>query len=180
MAEGPDERFLKGRLLVATPDLEGTYFSQSVIYMIDHDETGAFGLVINKSLGILQVKPLFEKLGFDAEDAEGEVLARIGGPVEPGIAFILHSSEVEAPGSRDVGSGLSLTTEPGILKTIGKGSGPEHYIFAFGYTGWGPGQLEGEIARGSWIDVPAARELIFTEDDAVKWQDANEMFEFAL
>ncbi|MDX1402158.1 MAG: YqgE/AlgH family protein, partial [Kiloniellales bacterium] len=79
-AEEQDERFLKGRLLVATPELEGTFFSQSVIYMIEHDQTGAFGLLVNRSLGILQIKPLFETLGFDAKGAEGEVLARIGGP----------------------------------------------------------------------------------------------------
>jgi putative transcriptional regulator len=172
--------FLEGRLLVATESLADSFFSKTVIFMVEHDERGAFGLIVNRSLGVLGVKPMFETLGLDGSDAEGEVLARIGGPVEPGAAFILHSDDIESPGGKPIAPGLAMTTQPEILKIIGKGEGPNQYLFAFGYSGWGPGQLEDEIMRGSWIDVPLTKELLFGTEDAEKWRAATNSLEIHL
>lgn len=179
-AQSPNQEFLEGRLLVATESLADSFFSKTVIFMVEHDERGAFGLIVNRSLGVLGVKPMFETLGLDGSDAEGEVLARIGGPVEPGAAFILHSDDIESPGGKPIGPGLALTTRPDILKIIGKGEGPNQYLFAFGYSGWGPGQLEDEILRGSWIDVPLSDELLFGTEDAEKWRAATNSLEIQL
>ena len=176
--EGVD--FLVGRLLVATPQLEGSFFDQTVIYMVEHNKEGAFGLIVNRPLGDIGVKPLFERMGLDASDAEGQVLARIGGPVEPGAAFVLHRDEGDNPESTTVLPGLAMTTDPAILKRIGRGDGPRSYLFAFGYSGWAPGQLESEIERGSWIDVPADDTLLFDENDAIKWRSAVERYSIDL
>ncbi|HMB76581.1 MAG TPA: YqgE/AlgH family protein, partial [Kiloniellaceae bacterium] len=90
----------------------------------------------------------------------------------PGTVFVLHSGEFEMAGSRRVSPELALSANPEILKAIGAGEGPKGYIFAFGYAGWGPGQLESEIARGSWVDIPAAADLIFDAQNRIKWDKA--------
>jgi putative transcriptional regulator len=69
-----------------------------------------------------------------------------------------------------------MTTDPAILKRIGRGEGPGGYLFAFGYSGWAPGQLESEIEEGSWIDVPAEDAFLFGEDDEAKWQTAVDRY----
>ena len=177
--EGAD--FLVGRLLVATPQLEGSFFDQTVIYLVEHNEEGAFGLIVNRPLGDIGVKSLFERMGLDASDAEGRVLARIGGPVEPGAAFVLHHDDGDNnPESTTVLPGIAMTTDPAILKRIGRGEGPRDYLFVFGYSGWAPGQLESEIKRGSWIDIPADDDFLFEPDDAAKWQSAVERYSIDL
>jgi putative transcriptional regulator len=172
--EGGD--FLVGRLLVATPQLEGSFFDQTVIYLVEHNAEGAFGLIVNRPLGDIGVKPLFERMGLDASDAEGRVLARIGGPVEPGAAFVLHHDDGDNPESTTVLPGIAMTTDPAILKRIGRGEGPKSYLFVFGYSGWAPGQLESEIERGSWVDIPADDAFLFDQDDAAKWQSAVDRY----
>jgi putative transcriptional regulator len=151
--EGAD--FLVGRLLVATPALKDSFFDRTVIYLVEHNEDGAFGLIVNRTLGDVGVKPLFERLGLDTSDAEGRVRA--------------HESTT-------LFAGLAMTTDPAILKRIGRGEGPGGYLFAFGYSGWAPGQLESEIEEGSWIDVPAEDAFLFGEDDEAKWQTAVDRY----
>jgi putative transcriptional regulator len=172
--EGAD--FLVGRLLVATPALKDSFFDRTVIYLVEHNADGAFGLIVNRTLGDVGVEPLFERLGLDTSDAEGRVRAHIGGPVEPGAAFVLHRDEGDNPESTTLFAGLAMTTDPAILKRIGRGEGPGGYLFAFGYSGWAPGQLELEIERGSWIDVPAEDSFLFDENDEAKWQTAVDRY----
>jgi putative transcriptional regulator len=172
VADGRASEFLIGRLLVATPKLSDSFFGKTVIYMVEHNDDGAFGLIVNRPLGSVGVKDLFERMGLDALDAEGVVAAGIGGPVEPGAAFVLHLEKEKVPESHSIGSGLAISTDPEILRRIGRGEGPTQYVFVFGYAGWAPGQLEDEIRRGSWIDVPAEKELIFEKNDAIKWEKA--------
>lgn len=176
VAQDQESEFLIGRLLVATPDLSDSFFGQTVIYMVEHNDDGAFGLIVNRPIGHVDVKDLFERMGLETFNVEGAVSAGIGGPVEPGAAFVLHSDEGQNPESQSVGYGLALSTDPEILRRIGRGDGPVDYVFVFGYAGWAPGQLEAEIRRGSWIDVPAEKDLIFNEKDAVKWRKAYDKY----
>ena len=168
-----------GRLLVATPELRGGFFGQTVIYMLEHDAEGAFGLVINKRLGRLSLAALLAKLGQAEDGIEGEIEAHIGGPVEPGQGFILYQdpNAAETPGSAPA---ISLSNDIGILLALAEGAGPARYIFALGYAGWGPGQLESEFDRGSWIDVPANAALIFDTPDDDKWRAARDNRDFEL
>jgi len=175
-AQDETAQFLVGRLLVATPALKDSFFDRTVIYLVEHNADGAFGLIVNRTLGDVEVKALFERLGLDTSDAEGRVMAHIGGPVEPGAAFVLHRDEGDNPESTTLFAGLAMTTNPAILKRIGRGEGPGGYLFAFGYSGWAPGQLESEIEEGSWIDVPAEDSFLFGEDDEAKWQTAADRY----
>lgn len=172
--------FLKGRLLVATEELEGSSFSRTVIYMIEHDENGALGLVVNRPVGQVPVLELFEQLALPTDGVTGTVLVHSGGPVEPGTVFVLHSGDFEMEGSRKVAPGIALSANPEILKAIGAGEGPAGYIFAFGYAGWGPGQLESEIERGSWVDIPASTDIIFAEQNRSKWDRAKKAYSIEL
>ena len=165
---------LAGRILIAAADMVDPNFSGSLVYMVEHDETGAFGLVINRFLGSVKAVRLLEDLGADGGDAEGEIPVHQGGPVEPGAGFVLHSRDFKLADSILLEGDIAFTTNPEILRAIARGQGPSRYIFALGYAGWGPGQLESEIARGSWHDIASDRDLLFGEDDKGKWQRALE------
>lgn len=167
------EASVAGRLLVATPELQGGFFGQTVIYMVEHDAEGAFGLIINKRLGRLSLAALLAELGQAEEGIEGNIETHVGGPVEPGQGFILYQvpNSVEMPGGTPT---ISLSSDIGILLALAEGAGPARYILALGYSGWGPGQLESEFARGSWIDVPADAPLIFETPNDDKWRAALE------
>jgi len=173
---GPDLNtpFLTGQLLVASPQIGDPRFARTVIYMVSHDRSGALGLVVNKSYGS---GPMSEFLkGFDLEagtNVEGTIRLHYGGPVEPGAGFVLHSADYNGPGTRVVNERMALTSEMSVLKAIAEGHGPRQSLFALGYSGWGPGQLEGEIARGDWYSAPADEAVIFDDELDTKWDRAS-------
>ncbi len=165
--------YLAGQLLVASPKIGDPRFDHTVIYMVSHDKKGALGLVVNKSYGSGSMEKFLKGFNIEASDIEGEIRLHYGGPVETGAGFVLHTADYEGPGTRVVNSKMALTTEMSVLKAIAEGHGPRHSLFAFGYSGWGPGQLEGEIARGDWFSAPADEKLIFGEDLEAIWDRAS-------
>jgi len=171
---------LKGQLLVATDELQGSSFARSVIFMIEHDSSGALGLVVNRPAGEIPVADIFKKLDLPSEEVTGSIRVHAGGPVAPGTVFILHSDDFDMAGSKPVAPHLALSDNPEILRAIGAGDGPAGYIFAFGYAGWGPGQLEAELKRGIWVTVPASVPLIFDESNRSKWEQALEAYRIDL
>ena len=166
-----EPEWLTGQLLVATEDLRDPRFHHTVIYMVRHDRTGAMGLVVNRPLGDVGAADLLEKLGRKTDGVSKRIRVHYGGPVESGRGFVLHA--VEAPaGSGRAPDGIALSTDPAVLEEIARGAGPRRSVFALGYAGWAPGQLEGEIERGSWISVAADEALIFDDDTDSKWERA--------
>ena len=168
----PTSSSLAGRLLVATPDLQDPNFRETVVYMIHHDENGAMGLVVNRVLGSGPLDDLLERLGIDAEgNADVEVEVHYGGPVEAGRVFMLHTPDYRSEDT--VVSGLAaLTVTPEILRDIAAGKGPRRSLFALGYAGWSPHQLEDELAVGAWVVVDADEMLLFDHQNDTKWQRA--------
>ena len=162
-------RNLTGQLLVAAPEMNDPNFSQTVIYMIEHDEKGAMGLVVNRPLAMGPISDLLKGLGAVGEDVSGEIILHSGGPVEPGKFFVLHSDDYAHKSTTVVGSGLAVTADVEIVRAIGQGKGPRRSIFVLGYAGWAPGQLETEIKAGGWFSIPADEKLIFEGDPATKW-----------
>jgi putative transcriptional regulator len=164
---------LAGRLLVAAPDLDDPNFSETVVYMVHQDRAGAMGLVINRLLGTGPLDRMLEGLGM-APDVESkrELRVHYGGPVEPSRAFVLHSPDYHAADTVAVSDFAALTASPGILQDIAAGRGPERSLFALGYAGWAPGQLESELAAGAWFVVEPDAALLFDPDTATKWQRA--------
>ncbi len=164
--------FLAGQLLVATQKLGDPRFAHTVIYMVDHDAKGAMGLIVNRAIGVGPLDKLLKGFGIEGEDAAGTIRLHYGGPVDLAHGFILHSTDYKGPGTRVVNKGVAITTKLEVLKAIAKGEGPKRSLFALGYAGWGPGQLEGEIARDDWVTAPADENLIFSDDLESTWDRA--------
>jgi len=163
---------LTGQLLVATPELDNSSFAETVIYMIEHNEKGAMGLVINRPMAKGPIADLLKGLEAESEGAKGEIIIHVGGPVEPGKAFVLHSDDYADEGTTTMGGGLAVTTDAKVVRALGLGKGPGQSIFVLGYAGWAPGQLEAEIKAGGWFSIPADKKIIFEGDPKTKWKRA--------
>jgi putative transcriptional regulator len=163
---------LASQFLIAMPQLQDHRFERAVIYLCAHNEEGAMGLVVNKLIGSLTLPELLQQLKIPAEGLIGAPRVHFGGPVESGRGFVLHSADYLEDGSLVVGNELALTATLDILRAIGRGEGPRQSLLALGYAGWGPGQLDGELQRNSWLHVPADEELVFGKELDKKWQRA--------
>ena len=148
-------------------------FSETVVYVVQHNRAGAMGLVINRLLGTGPLDRMLEGMGI-APNGELKIDLRVhyGGPVEPSRAFVLHSPEYHAPDTMVVSDIAALTVAPGILQDMAAGNGPERSLFVLGYAGWGPDQLENELAAGAWVVVEPDATLLFDEETTTKWQRA--------
>ena len=175
LAPEPEPAFesLAGQLLVAAPELADPNFHKTVVYLVQHDRSGAMGLVINRVLGSGPLDRMLEGLGLTPKTASDvELRVHYGGPVAPERAFVLHSPDWHGPDTLVVSDLAALTVAPDILEDVAAGRGPEHILFALGYAGWAPGQLESELAAGAWHVVPPDQALLFDQDAASKWQRA--------
>jgi putative transcriptional regulator len=160
---------LAGQLLVATPAMGDPRFARTVILMVRHDKAGAFGLVLNRPALERPLAEVLGVLGDKSAPVTGTVRLFAGGPVQPELGFVIHSTDYRAPQTIDVGARVAVTSSRDILRDIGTGKGPHKSLIAFGYAGWGPGQLEGEIERRSWTTAAAGEALIFDEDREKLW-----------
>ena len=172
VAAGQDAGGLAGQLLVATDDLRDPRFHRTVIYLVRHDATGALGLVVNRPLGDVPLARVLEQFGAQEREAAGTLRVHYGGPVEPGRAFMLHTADYAGRETQVIKDGVAVTAHPDVLDALARGQGPRRALFALGYAGWAPGQLEGEIRRGAWIVVPADEALVFDDAAARKWDRA--------
>ena len=170
-----------GQLLVASAAMQDPRFSHSVILLLRHDRKGAFGIVINRPVGERPLAALLAdadknagKGGATAGDAgvTGTIRVFLGGPVQPQYGFLIHSADYRRPDTLAVGDGLAMTRSTAVLRDIGHHRGPAKYLFALGYAGWAPGQLEAEVARRDWFTAPAALDLVFGADRATLWEKA--------
>ena len=167
-----DGDWLAGQLLVATQKMADPRFAQTVIYMVRHDQSGALGLVVNKPVAEVPLADLLRDMNLDPTGADGIIRLRQGGPVQPNLGFVLHSADYVGEDTLVVDGSVAMTARSHVFQAMVDGSGPERSLIALGYSGWAPGQLEGEIERGSWFTVPADVDLVFDDDDASKWQRA--------
>jgi len=163
---------LTGQLLVASPSMGDPRFAHTVILMVRHDKDGAFGIVVNRPVGERPLAALLETLGEKDTTATGQVRIFAGGPVQPDIGFVVHSTDYHQPTTVDVNTRVAMTSSREILRDIGNGKGPHKSLIAFGYAGWAPGQLEGELARRDWVLAPGESKLIFDEDRDKVWDAA--------
>ena len=155
-----DEGSYQGQFLIATPVIGSGFFNRSLTYLCHHDADGAMGIVINQHLD-LALSDLLEHLDIETVSDLSDYQVLAGGPVGTEQGFVLHRGGPKWEGSRAVGEDLSLTTSRDILCALAVGDGPQDYLVALGYAGWGPGQLEEEVAGNSWLTVPADRRSLF-------------------
>jgi putative transcriptional regulator len=168
--------FLDGHFLIAMPGMKDDRFTRSVIYICAHSEDGAMGLIINQAQQMLfpdllvQLGILDEKEAIRLPDSARNFLIRNGGPVDRSRGFVLHSGDYRVESSLPVQNDICLTATIDILRAISKGKGPRHALMALGYSGWGAGQLEREIAENGWLTCPAASDLLFDTDVDRKYE----------
>jgi len=167
-----DAASLAGQLLIAAPTIGDPRFAHAVVLMVRHDKEGAFGIVINRPVGERSIADLLEATGKDDTEVAGIVRVFAGGPVQPELGFVVHSAEYRRTETVDVDGRVAMTASRQILLDIGHSQGPEKALFALGYAGWGPGQLEGELARNSWFTTPEEPKLVLDDDRGNLWHEA--------
>ena len=171
-SEVPEQTFVTGQLLVASPTMGDPRFVQTVILMVRHDRNGALGIVINRPLGDRPLAKLLEALGDKEAGVTGTVRIFAGGPVQPDVGFVLHSADYHRADTVDIDGHVAMTSSHEILRDIGNHRGPNQSLIAFGYAGWAPGQLEGELAHGFWFTTPQDAKLVFDDDRDAVWDHA--------
>jgi putative transcriptional regulator len=161
-----------GQLLVATPEMGDPRFAEAVIYMVKHNSEGAMGLVINRPMAKGSMRDLLKGFGIESDEAKGEIIIHYGGPVNANAGFVLHSDDVMLDDSTPVKDGIAMTSNAKLIEAMAQGKGPRQSLIVFGYAGWGPGQLEGELEAGAWHVVPADKGLVFGKEADKKWRQA--------
>lgn len=167
------EGFLLGKLLIALPGMPDKRFERSVIFICAHSDQGAMGLIVNKPFEGLSFRELIERLDVRVTSNAPEPPILFGGPVGTGQGFVLHTSEFgHDEATMPVTSEISLTATIDILRAIAEGRGPTKALFALGYAGWGPGQIEGELSSNGWIHCDAEKSILFDLNCDDKWRAA--------
>ncbi|MGH6871887.1 MAG: YqgE/AlgH family protein [Rhizomicrobium sp.] len=167
------DNFLEGKLLIALPGMTDPRFEKTVIFMCAHSNDGAMGLIINKPVEGLGFQELMARLGLRITANTPDFPILYGGPVETGRGFVLHSGDYEsAESTMPVSEDVSLTGTLDILRAMAEARGPEKAIFALGYAGWGPGQIENEIRLNGWVHCDADSAILFDSELADKWSGA--------
>ena len=181
-AEGP-KNYLKGKFyssvknhfLIATEKMKDNRFSKTVIVMLESDEKGAWGFVVNKPIGVMPVALLLDPSLNTSEEREDLFKINIpvfwGGPVDTKEIFILHSTEYKSETTKNYGN-ISISQDYAILFDIAKNNGPKKSLVILGYSGWGSSQLEGEMERDHWILSDIDLDVIFDKEINKKWDAA--------
>ena len=177
------ENYLKGKFytsvknnfLIATEKMNDSRFKKTVIAMLESDEDGAWGLVINKPMGSIPLALLIDPSLNTSEEREKlygiNILIFWGGPVEVKKIFVLHSNEYQGESTKNYG-GISISQDYNILFDIAENKGPKKSLVILGYSGWGSGQLEGEMERDHWILSDLDPDIIFEKESKKKWKEA--------
>ena len=162
------------------PGMVDENFAGSVIYLCDHSSTGAMGLVINKPTDV-DLATVFDKVDLKLEiQTKATEPVYFGGPVQTDRGFVLHEQKqgehtTHYNSSLRIPGGLAMTTSKDVLEEVAAGHGPSRFLMTLGYAGWSAGQLEDEIARNGWLNVPAPTEemahIIFDTPDEYKYQN---------
>ncbi|XPF94016.1 YqgE/AlgH family protein [Colwellia sp. RE-S-Sl-9] len=164
----------ENQLLIAMPALNDSYFNRSVIYVCEHNDEGAMGLIINLPIN-MTLNELLEHIEADVESnpvMNQKVLT--GGPVSTQRGFVLHSPQKGWQSSLALSSDVMITTSKDILMALGTESAPEKFLVTLGYAGWSPGQLEEEIKENSWLTIDADNDILFNTPIEQRWKKATE------
>jgi putative transcriptional regulator len=182
LAESP-KNYLKGKFyssvkdhfLIATEKMKDDRFEKTVIIMLESDENGAWGLVVNRRLGTMPIALLIDPSLNTSEEREKLYKINIpifwGGPVDVKQIFILHTAEYQSDTTKNYGN-ISITQDYNILFDIAENKGPKKSLVIFGYSGWGSGQLEGEMERDHWILSDIDLDITFDKESNTKWNEA--------
>ena len=164
---------LSGKLLIAMPGMGDPRFEHSVVYMCAHSEEGAMGLIVNKPTPEVRFSDLLDQLDIAPSEGMRDIRVHFGGPVEHGRGFVLHSADYSSEGATlPVNERIGMTATLDVLEELARGRGPSSSMFALGYSGWGPGQLEAELVQNGWLTCDARDDIVFGRANEHKWTAA--------
>ena len=164
---------LTGRLLIALPSIGDPLFSRSVILLCAHSPDFAMGIVLNKPMTGIRLPELFEQLDVTTELGAPDTCVLDGGPVSTERGFVIHTDDVISEGATlEIDGVFCMTTTRDMLEIIGSSAAPRKSVLALGYSGWGAGQLEVELAANAWLVGNPDDELVFGDDYSQKWTHA--------
>jgi putative transcriptional regulator len=163
---------LTHHFLLSMPNMGDPIFAGTVIFVCEHTEHGAMGLIINRPLGIT-LPTLFNQLSIDiTQSSAKELPVYFGGPVQTDRGFILHRPLGNWQSTLAISDEMGLTTSKDILTAVGEGCGPEALFITLGYAGWEAGQLEHELAQNTWLSVEADPAIIYTVPSDTRYEAA--------
>ena len=162
-------RFLTGQFLLAMPGIGDPRFDRAAIAICAHDANGAVGIGLGEVIEGLGLHTLLEQFKIDPGEAP-DAPVHLGGPVEPRRGFVIHSTDWGGQDTIDVAGRWSMSGTVDVLRAIAAGTGPERFVVALGYAGWGEGQLDEELTRHGWFNVPGDLELLYDTPAAGRWE----------
>lgn len=162
--------YFNNYFLIAMPTLEDNGFRQSVIYLCEHNEYGAIGIVVNQPISMV-LGEIFQQMGISCDNIDiNQLPVLAGGPIDQERGFVFHKPDNKRwRSSIQVGNEIVITTSKDILEAIAAGEGPEQFVLSLGYAGWGPGQLEAEIKENAWLMVKADEHILFDTPFEDRW-----------
>jgi putative transcriptional regulator len=160
---------LRGKLLLAMPNMGDPRFERAVICMCEHSEKGAMGIVINQPATHIEFPELMEQLNIPIPSNPADIGVFTGGPVEPNRGFVLHSADYTQDSSLVISEILAITATVEILRALAASEGPGNSLLALGYAGWSAGQLENEILANAWLHTEIDSDLVFATEPELKW-----------
>lgn len=165
--------YLTGQILLALPGIGDPRFERAVIAMCAHDENGALGIGVGQTIAGLGLHEVLQQFEIDPGSAP-DAPVHFGGPVEPRRGFVLHSTDWGGQDTIDVAGRWALSGTIDVLRAIAEGTGPSQWLVALGYAGWGEGQLDEEMTRHGWLNVPGDPALLHKVDAARRWEHGFE------
>lgn len=164
---------LTGKLLIAMPGIGDPRFARSLILVCAHEPDYAMGIVLNKPMDDLTLPQLLLQLGIEQDIRVPDRAVLNGGPVGTDRGFVVHSDDFHSEGATmDIADNICLTATRDVLMALASSDAPRESMMALGYSGWGAGQLETEIAQNSWIIGDLEADLVYSEKHSIKWQRA--------
>lgn len=164
--------YLTDQFIIAMPNLADPNFFHTVAYLCQHNADGALGIVINRSTD-MKLGEIFKQMDIKVTaPASAETPVFAGGPVQQERGFVVHTSGGDWHATLPVSETISLTTSRDVLEAIAAGEGPEQYLVALGYAGWGAGQLEKEIMDNAWLNTPSGKQVLFDTPVNLRWTAA--------
>jgi putative transcriptional regulator len=160
--------------IISMPHMNDPIFSKSLIYICEHDDDGAMGLIINKPMISENASDIIQQTGLTQIEPPPDIY--FGGPVNLEMGLILHDANYNIEGTLTISKSVALTSNKQIVLDLKNGGGPDEFRFSFGYAGWGKGQIEREIENGDWLLMPADDDFIFSIPNTDKWKKAASKF----
>jgi putative transcriptional regulator len=165
---------LSNQFLIAMPELEDPNFSRTVTLICQHDENGALGVIINRTVDSFSINDVLDQFSLPNPISRriGHQPIYVGGPVHNELGLVLHRGLGDWQSTLKVGGQLGLTSSRDVLEAIAYSGGPDDCLLVLGYAGWGAGQLDFEIRQNAWLTAPADPRIIFEVEIGQRWAQA--------